>query len=736
MGKFDQALGENKFLSFASKGASAGTFAVLDFDGYEALSCLYEFTVTLISEDADVDLEKVLSHPATLTAYPKDKRFKPVTCSGILRSLEQMGQTHGYCLYRAVLVPRLWRLSLIKQSEIYVNQTIPQVVESLLRKAGLDFEWKLGGPSKRKVWPALCQYEESDLDFLSRLIEREGIYYFFDEKDGRDLLVLVDDRRYHAATARNVFYRPNDPVAETGLTDRTIQAFVCRRRPTPRTVTLRNYNPDRASAGDMAVSEEVSSQGFGEMALYGEHYETKEEGQALARIRAEELACRANVFHGESHSALLWAGDFLTLSQHFRSDFNGKYLVTGVSHKGTQAGALLGGPSEPDVPHERTGGYCAEFTAIPADVQFRPERRTPKPKVSGTLTAFVDAEGAGAYAEVDEQGRYKIQVPFDVTDKAAGRGSAWIRMATPYAGKDAGMHFPLRKGTEVLLSFVDGDPDRPIITAAVPNSLAASVVTRKNETQSVIHTAGDNHVIFEDQEGSEAIRIESPAAHTAIVLGAADGAHRGLTLNTDGDRIESTGGNKRETTEGNQTISVSGDVARRIFGNEVAVRHQGATDIMLGGLRTQVTAGAKAETVGGFKAEVVVGGKLAVIGPLSTTINAGVSTGVNVGLSTSVNVGKSFDLRLGSVTRVNNFVVDATSSTIKAQGSEIEALTSKIQAIGSQVTSCAAKIEEAGVSLKDAGADIENTDVHIQKAGVALESASAHLNQSGIILLG
>ncbi|MDE3224398.1 MAG: type VI secretion system tip protein VgrG [Nitrospirota bacterium] len=583
MGKFDQVLGENKFLSFASKGAPAGTFAVLDLDGYEALSYLYEFTVTLISEDADVDLEKVLSHSATLTAYPKDKRFKPVTCSGILRSLEQMGQTHGYCLYRAVLVPRLWRLSLIKQSEIYVNQTIPQVVESLLRKAGLDFEWKLGGPSKRKVWPALCQYEESDLEFFSRLLEREGIYYFFDEKDGRDVLMLVDDRRYHAATARNVSYRPNDPVAETGLTDRTVQAFICQRRPTPRTVTLRNYNPDRASAGDLAVSAEVSPHGFGEMALYGEQYETKEEGQALARIRAEELACRANVFHGESHSALLWTGDFLALSNHFRSDFNGKYLVTSVRHKGTQARALLGGTSEPDGPPESPSGYYAEFTAIPADVQFRPERRTPKPKVSGTMTAFVDAEGAGTYAEVDERGRYKIQVPFDVTDKAAGRGSAWIRMATPYAGKDAGMHFPLHKGTEVLLSFVDGDPDRPIITAAVPNSLAASVVTRKNETQSVIHTAGDNHLVFEDREGHEAIRLESPAARTAIVLGAADGAPTGLTLNTEGDRTESTGGNKQEATEGNQTISVSGDVARRIFGKEVTIRHQGATDIMVGG---------------------------------------------------------------------------------------------------------------------------------------------------------
>ena len=122
-------------------------------------------------------------------------------------------------------------------------------------------------------------------------------------------------------------------------------------------------------------------------------------------------------------------------------------------------------------------------------MQYRPPRTTTRPKIDGTLSGFVDAEGSGKYAELDDQGRYKVQVPFDLTDKSAQRASAWLRFATPYAGSsDEGMHFPLRKGSEVLLSFEGGDPNRPIIIGAVANSEHANVVTNRNATYNMLQT--------------------------------------------------------------------------------------------------------------------------------------------------------------------------------------------------------------------------------------------------------
>ncbi|MCP3889964.1 MAG: hypothetical protein GY702_13995, partial [Desulfobulbaceae bacterium] len=176
------------------------------------------------------------------------------------------------------------------------------------------------------------------------------------------------------------------------------------------------------------------------------------------------------------------------LNDHYKDAYNRKYLVSEVTHEGHQTGYLISGLSKALDQRDEAMFYSNNFTAIYSDDQFRAEHLSEKPKISGTINAKIDAAGSGEHAELDEYGRYKVILPFDRSGKSGGKASAFFRMMQPSAGQNQGMHFPLHKGTEVLLTFIDGNPDRPVIAGAMPNPETSSPVTDGNQTKSIIRT--------------------------------------------------------------------------------------------------------------------------------------------------------------------------------------------------------------------------------------------------------
>ena len=271
----------------------------------------------------------------------------------------------------------------------------------------------------------------------------------------------------------------------------------------------------------MSAEAGVCPDGWGQIYLYGDHlhFQTQEEGDHLARIRAEELQCQKSVFSGRSTVSTLSPGYTFDLDGHYRGDYNQKYLLTRVSHQGSQAAYLTAGLQEALSRREEQPFYQNEFQALPADVQFRPERRTHSPKILGVFNAVVDAAGSGEYAELDEEGRYKVILPFDLSGRKGMKASAWIRMAQPYSGSDHGMHFPLHKGTEVLVSFLSGDPNRPIIMGAAPNINNPSVINSANASMSGFKTAGGNTIHMEDKAGSQRMVLSAGSGNSMIKLG-------------------------------------------------------------------------------------------------------------------------------------------------------------------------------------------------------------------------
>lgn len=518
----------NKRFSFSSKAYPTDKFSVVKMEGYEAISASFSFELTLVSDDTAIDFEKMLSNPATFTLYAAGGNME-TPYHGVLSEFEQLHQAGDLVFYRAVLAPRLQRLNLYRTSDVHLNdQTIPEILEAVIKDSGLtsaDFEQKLKGTYRKRSF--VCQYQETNLDFIARWMEKEGMYFYFDHSGNAEKLVMVDDSAVQPAGVLAVTYRPVENMASGAAKD-SVQEFLCRQKPLPKQVILQGFNYSSAAV-ELKQMAQVSASGTGDVMLYGENFLTEDEGQRYAKLRAQEILCGGKVFKGEATAVGLRSGYFMRMAAHYRSDFNGQYLVTEVRHKGSQAGVLLAGiensyggkPGETD--------YHLTFKALPSAVQFRPRRAMIRPHVAGTVSAIVDAEGSGEYAEMDELGQYKVQLPFSRTGKAANKGSARIRMATPYSGSNHGIHFPLHKGAEVLLSFVDGDPDQPVIVNAVPNSENPSVVNNKNPSKDVIKTAGGNFLELEDKKGSERAHLYSPSAKSNWRVGAATASTAGVS---------------------------------------------------------------------------------------------------------------------------------------------------------------------------------------------------------------
>jgi len=510
-------------LDFTVDGQAADAFAVFAMIGREAISELFRFEVDLVADDPDIALDSIAGKDATLTITRLDQTRR---VHGMLQSIELVAATpQSQYVYKAVLVPRLQRLALTRQNQIH-GTTAPVSVREVLNdelsasnlkgaaasavagRLGMnDFELRLTHAYPKRDY--IVQFDESDFAFLSRLCEHYGIFYFFTHDSGRDVVVFGDSRVAFPQSGGpgSIAYRPASGLANAAAAN--VFRFSGRATQVPAQVCLRDYNY-RIPNLSLEVDETVDPNGHGVVVEFGAHFRTPQEGRDLARVRAQELLSRKQVFEGASDSVHMVAGGVFDLTDHFRSGFNAGYLLTWVEHEATQA---LPGIAEFAGPDHQTA-YRNRFECLPKSVEFRPARRTPKPRMAGLSNATVDASGAGQRAEIDSTGRYKIRQQFDQRGEGDGQASRYMRKAEAYGGANTGMHFPLLKGTEVILACVNGDPDRPIIVGAMQNDQYPSVVNSRSSTKNRMRTTSGS--LFEIDDG--------PASGSGGGSGAASGA--------------------------------------------------------------------------------------------------------------------------------------------------------------------------------------------------------------------
>jgi type VI secretion system VgrG family protein len=517
-------------------GLAQDAFTVVAFSGIEGFSTCYRFEITLVADDPEIDMTAVLEHPATFTILREEG---DIPFHGILTEFEQLHAIDEYVVYKTVLSPKLWWLSLTHHNQIFLNRTVPQVLEAVLVDGGLttdDFDLRLMNPGRYEPWEFICQYGESHLNFVSRWMEREGMYYYFEQTPAGEKVVITDTGMSHGEMpeGKTMSYSPPSGLDEP-FREEVIHAFICRQKLLPGKLHVQDYNY-RTPSLSLSAESPVSDRGRGEFHIYGEHFRTMEEGTAMAKLRAEELRSHEKRFHGESTVPFLRPGYLFDLERHYRSGFNQQYLTIELEHAGSQSGFLISGIQKTLSETEQRNYYRNSFVAIPSEVQYRHPKKSEKPRFFGTINATIDAEGSGEYAELDDQGRYKVRFPFDLSGRDGGKASHWVRMAQPYAGTDHGMHFPLHKGTEVLLTFIEGDPDRPIVASAVPNPEKPSVIQDETQTKAAITTSGQNKIHFEDQAGNQRILMHSPTANSWVRIGSPNDPPNPYTVE-EGDEI-------------------------------------------------------------------------------------------------------------------------------------------------------------------------------------------------------
>jgi type VI secretion system secreted protein VgrG len=460
--------------------------------------------------------------------------------------------------------------------------SIPDIIKETLEDGGLssdEYVFKL--VEQYKPEEHVCQYQESHLDFISRWMEREGLYYYFEQEDNQEKLVITDNRaaqhelvstpvRFHALTGSDVSAKE------------CLQTFICRHKSLPGTVRLKDhdYSKPRLRVGGSAP---VTKNGLGEISVHGARFFTPEAGKRLATLRAEEMLAREVLFTGGGTCFYLRAGYTFALEDHPRQSFDAKYLAIEVEHLGNQ------GASTPEL-RKLTGldtdeVYRVDVTAIPAPVQFRAELRTAWPRIYGTEHGTIDGEAESEYAQIDEHGRYVVRFAFDESMLGNGKASTRVRMMQPHGGGVEGWHFPLRKGTEVLFTFLGGDPDRPVIAGVVPNALTPSAVTSGNHTKNVIQTGGRNRLEMEDKAGQQRITLSTPYSNTYLRMGAPNADHE-LILHTSDNALLNAQKNWDVSVGANLTEYVHG-VTDETYQGVHTTQSQSVRNIEIGGTYNQ-----------------------------------------------------------------------------------------------------------------------------------------------------
>ncbi len=519
------AANESRFF-FSNPDIPQEELEVVDFVGREAISQLSRFELNLVSKNPSVPFSDVVDRPAMLTMQAGTDRSY---VHGVVADFQQGSPVGDYFSYRAVLVPRLWRLSLTYQSRVFQHLSVPEIVRQVLQESGYasdDFRFGLTASYQPREY--CTQYQETDLAFLSRLLEYEGIQFFFEQEEEREVLVLTDNRGENppiGSENAKVIYRPSSGMVPAH--EETVREFVFREQAVTGRVVLKDYNyrtPDADIRAEFQISDELSGVHY----EYGSNIKDAGEAERLARVRNEEIECRRRLATGEGTSMYLRAGHHFTLDKHYRLDLNQSYLVTEVTHYGSQRGLV-----SMQVGEDAAMPYRNVFTCVPVSVQFRPLRVTPEPKLPGIMTAKVES-GGGDYAYLDDEGRYRIKMPFDLAETEQAGASKPIRLAQPYAGADYGMHFPVHADAEMVFACVDGNVDRPLGLSTVPNPAQGSPVKGENHTRNVIRTASKNEIYMEDEVGNERIKIESPYKNSILQLGSPNVAADGVCLTTDG----------------------------------------------------------------------------------------------------------------------------------------------------------------------------------------------------------
>ena len=696
--------------------------------GTEALSTLFDFNLTLVSKKKDINPKALLGQDITLAIETENGGPKR-HLSGLCTRFAFTGRHKQYHIYQARVKPWLWLATRRSDSKIFQQQKAPDIIESVLGKYGFPIKRALYG--SYRVWDYCVQYHETDFNFVSRLMEHEGIYYYFEHSAGQHTLVLCDGLSSHKPLA------PRSGINYVGIDAATIEhaehfyTWRPREELDPGEYISSDYDFTRPKAELITKNKHPVGHSFDAWERYSwpGGYTDVADGENYARARRESLQAEQTRAVGEASLRTLAPGYLITLARCPRAEQNIEHLIVGLTY---ELKSNAHGMSE----HAKRGVEWVFSTLTqPASLAYRAQSLTPKPKSQGPQVAVVVGP-PGEEIYTDQYGRVKVQFPWDRYGQNNENSSCWMRVSHPWAGSNYGaIHLP-RIGQEVIVDHIDGDPDYPIITGRVynadqmppwslpDNKTQSGILTRSSKGGAVgagkkAEPGDANAIRFEDKKGEEQLWLHAQKDQlTEVENDETKWVGRDRRKTVDRDELNHIQRDRTETVDRNETITVHGQRDEEVDKNETITIHQNRTErvdlnekvdiglnqtFSIGRTRTKTVGNNEVDkigkswstTVGRFKTETIAMAYLQNVG-LGRMENVGAAYNLNVGAimatvvgmsqfeqigqNKSISVGKTFKLEAGEAIELvvgNSVLVMKKDGSITLNGKEIDVVGSK-----------------------------------------------------------
>jgi type VI secretion system secreted protein VgrG len=540
-------------------------------NGIEQLGRLSEFRVQLLSTDGTLKIGDVLGKPMSVVLELSGGELRHF--HGIVTRFASTGASGGFASYEATVHPWLWLLTRASNCRIFQDQSVPDIVKAVCDAYGGAVALSAGSLSGD--YPALqycVQYRETDFNFVCRLLEAAGIYFYFTHEADKHTMVLADSYGAHTQISGYGGLKFSDVAQRSGLREESVSSWSAGGEIQSSNYVLNDFDFEKATAsssGGLLATANIAA-GFGQVAYdmfdYPGNYALAADGNALARARIESLHGQCEQINAQTDARGLFPGGMFSLADHPRDDQNRPYLITSVAYNLTgndyTSGAGAGGL---DV-------QCS-LTAVGKEFAYRPPPVIARPVVHGPQTAIVVGK-AGEEIWTDQYGRIKVQFHWDRLGKSDENSSCWVRVAQGWAGKGWGAMTVPRIGMEVVVSFLEGDPDRPLVTGCVyngdampPYALPAEQTKSTIKTNSSKGGEGFNELRFEDKKGEEEVFVHAERDFNRVVKNN-DTLKVGFETAAKGDQTVGIKNDQTLEVGNDQTITVTHDQAVKIDGKQ------------------------------------------------------------------------------------------------------------------------------------------------------------------------
>jgi type VI secretion system secreted protein VgrG len=707
----------------------------------EELGRLSEFEIDVLSKRGDINLDDILAKNVTVKLELPERKTRYF--NGFVTRFAQTGMHGRYHLYHASVRPWLWFLTRTTNCRIFQELTVPEIIKKVFDQHSIaDFKQELTATYPKRTY--CVQYRESDFNFVSRLMEEEGIYYYFKQVEGQHTMVLSDSYSAHS-TFPDYEQIPFIPMERTArIEQECVNDWDFARVVQPGQYVLDDFDFEKPSVDLEVRAKEQRKYELSDYEIFdspGAYLKTKD-GDHYVRTRLDELQTQFELAHARSNARGVCVGSLFKLTGQQRTDQNREYLITSANYELEY--------TEYEAIENQGAQYACNFATLSSRQQFRPQRLTPRPFVQGPQTAIVVGP-AGDEIYTDKYGRVKLLFHWDRDgqQKRDENCSCWIRVSHPWAGKGWGSVSIPRIGQEVIVDFLEGDPDQPIITGRVynaesmpPYGLPAGGVV--SGIKSNTHKgSGYNEISMDDTAGKEKITIHGQYdMNTTVEHDQTTTVHNNRTDVVNVDDSETVGNNQTQKIGVNQKIDIGGSRTETVGTTESITITAHRTEIVNGGETVTVTGGrshtvngtqtttisiAEMHSVGAGRMHNVGAGEVISVGG-AQAVNVGAVQAISVGGAQVVNVGALQKVNVGGPHKLSAAVITETSKgtfNIKAAATcTIEAPTIVLKAGGSKIT-----MDSGGITIKGAKITIKSDGNASMTAGGSIKIKGTNLGE-------